>query len=286
MITQREAVNKEKHVVVIESQDDDAGFSKNQWSNDVRKNLIDKLKQIPIEKSVHTKKGKGCIFVNDQDTMMKVSDALKDSYNVATSTKKKQTIQPKMKLFDLDTDIYNADSGDDLRNDILQKNVEINQLITSSDSSELNVLFIDINHNFAILKMTADVREIIMKKGFRIYLDLQSLRLRDHYHLLQCYTCQKFGHKYNSPHCSNDRVCLYCAKDHPSKECSVKLLKGQHACHNCLISSTYKGKDTCHTTTDLRCPFVIKETELLMKKTLGTTENDFLSFTKRHQKLV
>ena len=47
--------------------------------------------------------------------------------------------------------------------------------------------------------------------------------------ILQCRNCQKYGHY--SKFCSNPTVCLVCAGNHPSQECTSKVTK----CHNCSL---------------------------------------------------
>lgn len=176
-------------------------------------------------------------------------------------------------------------SSNDLRENILEKNENINQLVNSFGSSELSVIFINKEHNFAILRMSEDVHKVIVKKGFRLNLGLQSHRLKNHYHLDQCFVCQRFGHRNTSPHCSQQTSCLYCSADHKSKDCPVKRSKSEYKCSNCSTSTKYKD-NTDHTSTDNKCPFVIIETERLMKRTMGTSAEDFLAFRARHQKFL
>ena len=48
--------------------------------------------------------------------------------------------------------------------------------------------------------MSPAIRDIILKTQ-RIYLDMQSHVVVDHYHVIQCFKCQGVGHKSDSKFC-------------------------------------------------------------------------------------
>ena len=87
------------------------------------------------------------------------------------------------------------------------------------------VIYIDTKWKNAIIKVSPEIRNVINKTN-RIYIDMQSLRTRDHFRPMQCYACQKHGHKQGSPECAlnnTDRsICLYCGENHQSKTCEHK----------------------------------------------------------------
>ena len=60
--------------------------------------------------------------------MLKVKDALKDTYNVEASKSASKKLLPKIKIFDIDTDIYTKSSSSKLKDDLLQKNKEIQDI--------------------------------------------------------------------------------------------------------------------------------------------------------------
>lgn len=61
---------------------------------------------------------------------------------------------------------------------------------------------------------------------------------------LQCYKCQKFGH--HSGGCGNKEVCVHCAGNHHSKECTAQQEGRQKKCANC--GGSHEAKDTgCET---------------------------------------
>ena len=96
---------------------------------------------------------------------------------------------------------------------------------------------------------------------------------------MQCYCCQRFGHKKESPKCplrnSNNNTCLYCADQHASKICQHKSNKTKHKCSNCLDSKNpiYKENALGHTSNSFECPILQQELKVLRNKTLGEDGN-------------
>ena len=82
---------------------------------------------------------------------------------------------------------------------------------------------------YAVVKVDESVHQVIKAQGSKVYIGLSSCKVSQRYHLLQCYSCQEFGHKVGSEKCSlkNEEkvVCLYCAKNHSSKSCPHKKIK-------------------------------------------------------------
>ena len=285
---EEQPVMKEKHVIVIHGENDQdntfSGFGENKWNEVVRKNVSTKLKGISVEKSLRTKDGKGCIFLPDAQTMVKVKTVLEKEYNVEASSKKaqKNLLYPKMRIYDIDTAMYPKGSDTALYNDILLKNPLIKDALAANSESFLEVVLIQESSKFAILKMCSDIRSLIVKNGYKLFLDLTAHTVKDHLHLMQCYACQKFGHKAGSSACSKKTACLYCASpDHLSKECPVKNDKDQHTCVNCLSHNLYKANAKGHTCTDYACPLVQKELHSIVNRTHGVSCKDFPQLLKQ-----
>ena len=74
-------------------------------------------------------------------------------------------------------------------------------------------------------KVSSDVRNIIQKSE-RIFIDMNSHKVTDHFRVIQCFKCKGFGHKAGSKFCplvtSENSVCLYCFGGHISKTCTYK----------------------------------------------------------------
>ena len=112
-----ENMKKSDHVVLLHGEvgeDNFSGFDDHQWNTVVKKKLGSKLKSIPIKNSVKTKDGKACLFVESEETMNQVKAALKDDYNVELSKPKSNSLYPKVKMYNIDTSVYNKDNKEQL----------------------------------------------------------------------------------------------------------------------------------------------------------------------------
>jgi len=270
--------NKSDHVIVVSGENGDRdGFNDTQWTDVVKKDLSYKLKSIPIKNTIKTHDGKACLFVEDESTVNDVRNALQSDYNVEVNRSTKRL--PRVKMFDIDTSVYDKNSADKLKNDILEKNIGMKQLYDCNNPKYiLDVVLINTDYNFAIIKLGEGLRSYVKDKGNRIYLDLTSHSVKDHFHLTQCYQCQVFGHKAGSSHCSGSQVCLYCAKSHRSSECPVKNDKKHHACSNCFSHTEFRANYRGHHANSMHCPYYIRQMEQMMRKTAGVFQNDFLQF--------
>ena len=181
-------------------------------------------------------------------------------------------------MFDLDNYIRDQKTG--LSDAILQKNPVVKQLVDSGKS--FNVLFIDDSKKYAVLKVSPEIRNEIMKYG-TLYIGMQSHRVRDQFHVTQCFACQSFGHKHGSEHCSlknGENICLYCGEKHRSKECDseIKRNKSKHKCINCLRSNNTSHHKNAHghTSASYDCPIFSRELQSLINRTDGVVSKNFL----------
>ena len=276
---------KTDHVIVVHGENGEnkfSGFDDTKWNEIVKKDLSSKLKSVPIKSSVKTQSGKACLFVDNESAVSQVKEALQSEYNVEVNRSKK--VAPKVKMFNIDTSVYQKDSAEKLKNDILEKNNGMKLLYDSkNDNFSLDVILINTDNKFAILKMGEGLRSYVRENSNRIYLNLTSHVVKDNFHLTQCFKCQKFGHKAGSSHCSDIQICLYCSKEHRSAECPVKKDPHHHNCSNCFSSSEFRKHSHGHRANSLQCPIFINETEQLMRKTAGVTQDDFLRFRTKVQ---
>ena len=269
-----ETSSTEKHVLVVDDLQEDK-ISPNKWTQVVKSDLSKKLKKMPVSKTVLSKNGKGCIFLPDEKALEDAKQALSENYRVNATTKKPSIILPKIKINNVKADSY--ESNNDLRNEILAKNSSIKSVLENDANSKIDVIFIDKRNNSAMLKVTPNIREAIMKKQ-RIYLDLESHHVSDSFHVQQCYHCQSFGHKANSEYCPNKNsnpTCFYCGCAHKSSECFDKDDKSKHKCVNCNKSSnqTIKEGASKHNASSRNCPLYQKEIELIKAKTCYDSKN-------------
>ena len=266
------SVNNDRHVIVLKDKDDASKFNEQSWSEVVQGTISPELKKIPVNKSVLNKEGHGCLFFPNKEAQADAKAALEPLFKVTTDNAPKKKVMPKIKVYDIDIDTYSDKT--DLREAILDKNQGIASLIERPD--DFTIVLIDSVNKYAVLKVTPEIRKYIISHG-KIYLGMYSLRVRDHFHPLQCFSCQQHGHKQGSPDCKHhgksDKTCLYCAGDHLSKDCPNKKDASKHACANCLNSSNPEHrKNALHKSTSFKCPFVVKEVNSLIYRTGGIHE--------------
>ena len=271
ILNDTEEVNdKQKHTLVIENDANDGKFTEEAWTTVVRKNLSNKLKDVPVNKAVLTKNGKGCVMVPDAETLEKAKSALEQDYNVEAQITTHKKSLPKLKIVAVDT--FTNDQKEELKKELLGKNNKISKLV--ANKHDFDVVFINEREHYAVIRVSAGIRKCILQDGSKVHMKLGIHPVRDHFHLTMCFTCQQYGHKSNSTYCPGNVKCLYCAKSHMSKSCPNKYNKNNHTCANCLASPMYKNRAHGHTTTSNGCPFVIRETATLMSRTEGCERLD------------
>ena len=85
--------NPEKHMIILENSDEtDSKFNTVAWNDIVKTKLAPKFKNVPIEKTLLSKDGKGCIFVPNKKVQEEVKQALEndDDFNVTANSKPKK----------------------------------------------------------------------------------------------------------------------------------------------------------------------------------------------------
>ena len=106
-----------------------------------------------------------------------------------------------------------------------------------------------------ILKCDPIVRKLIYKNHDKLKLEWGVYTVRDRYHALICYYCQKYGHMESD--CAakakgENQICYKCAGMHKGSDCSVSMKK----CINCV---RYKKSDMNHSVNDHCCPVFLNE---------------------------
>ena len=214
-------------------------------------------------------------------------EALSSKYNVTHNTQEWKKLDPKLTISDLEADITDKD---DLEARILEKNNGIRELQESGEMSK--VFFLDERDRFAVIQVSDKIRQHIKDHEDRICVDLQQHRVRDRFHILQCFHCQSFGHMSGSPYCKQKElhsICFDCAGSHASKDCKRRKDKKADSikCHNCSNSKNSREKENCktHNATDYLCALYIREKQRLMSRTQGAEElkNDYLQKSKALQ---
>ena len=148
------------------------------------------------------------------------------------------------------------------------------------DGHAFQVMIIDEKAKYCILKVSAEIRDAIMRRG-NIFIDMESHEVKDHIHVIQCFHCQEYGHKKGDDLCrlkdTDTTICLYCSGNHASKSCPNKKDQSKWKCINCFNSSNIAHTQNCHshTTTSNKCPILIQQMKLMINRTEGLQVKNF-----------
>lgn len=273
--------NEEKHALIIQQKTTEGeaeSFSKVQWSDMLQGTVSEKLNEVPVTKSTLTADGKGYVSFPDKQSRDMAAEALKDEFVIEEKNKRSKTLYPKMKICDLEG--FKKSDTDRLKSVIPKKNPHIKKLI--DEGAELDIIFIhepprsQFYGGYAVIRVDPKIREEIIKNKRRIYIDTTSYYMKDQLHVTQCFACQAFGHKKDSPFCplkNKDRhTCLYCAENHLSRSCQVKYDQSKHKCGNCSKTQKYRNNAN-HTSTSTECPIHIREVEGIVRRTICDSKN-------------
>lgn len=262
-------------------------ISEDDWVKVVKKDLKGSLKSIPVQKASLTS-GTATLRFSSKDNLDKAEKALTSKYKVSPKSQEQTKLDPKLTISDLDPEISTADQ---LREELLDENKYIKDLVDASEN--MKVVFLDKKARFAVIQVSTEIREAIRHNNERVHLGLQSHRVRDRIHAVQCYHCQEFGHTSKSTiYCKSkhsDPTCCFCAGKHPSRECHNKKNNktNKMKCANCAKSKSNAERNaaTTHKASDSLCPFYVRETEKMMARTKGCTEQTKNLYRQRVQDL-
>ena len=268
------------HTLVIENmqsgkdtEEDSSEITEQSWANKVKSDVRQKLKSVPVIKA-SASNGAAKLHFTTREHMDLAQEALKSEYKVTSKTHERKLLDPKLTISDIDSDI---DSKDVLEDKILEKNDFIKDLKESGEM--VKIVFFDKKDRFAVLQVSAVVREAIRQNDDRVCVDLERHRVRDRIHVIQCFHCQEYGHMSNSTYCKQKdsaATCFYCAGSHASKECNRKKEKKTETikCSNCAKSNNPNVKRKCntHKASDNLCPSYVREKERMMDRTAGCEE--------------
>ena len=101
-----------------------------------------------------------------------------------------------------------------------------------------------------IIKCTPQIRKAILDNGNYLYTGYGRSKVRDKYHVFQCYKCQGFGH--NAENCKSDQQCAKCGDGHRLKDCRSDTKK----CINCQKAGR---PETDHWSNSSICPSYSEE---------------------------
>jgi len=255
------------------------------WSSIVS-DLDVKLENVPVKRSKLTKDGEGYfVAFNNEAARDKAKEIIEGSaLETKSETKVSTKIAPKLKLLDLDYARYSdkVTGKEKLRKAILAKNPDIADMVHNK-AMVLDIIFIkeeEAGYGSAVIKVDPRIRSLIVANKRKVCLDMSKVYAKDQIHLTQCFSCQSYGHKRGSEYCqfkddTAKDICLYCAKEHPSKDCPVKRDQKKHKCYNCHSNPVTRKHATGHTSTSPDCPIRQREVQSLVSRTAGLNPKNF-----------
>ena len=275
-----------KHALLLQPKDTkQPSFSNETWS-DVVKKCSEKLNDVPVKKAVLTSSGMGYMIFPNKESRNTAAKNLESECKVTLQDKNIKSVYPTIKIHGVPNDNFGKDNLDLLKQEFMKKNSFIKTLVDEMKKT-FEIIFIakrkHSNFSYAVVKVDPEIKTAIANKGNRLYLGLSSCKVTKQYHLIQCYACQKFGHKRGSEKCmvksSDDCICLYCAENHTSKKCELKTNVEQYKCSNCLTSDKVNANasNVSHTSNSLNCPILQYELKSLLNRTMGCTIDETVS---------
>ena len=165
------------------------------------------------------------------------------------------------------TGIEKGLSNEEFIEEIERLNYEIVQELGYSVSDKIQIIGKKQCHNQNkenwILQAAPSIAKWFLKKG-KIFFDLVTVHVQEHYNLAQCFKCSGFGHV--SKYCLEKQCCHKCGNEHNGSDCTDNVLK----CPNC---TKLKLNDLSHSARDKTCPAYRRRLNAFKK---DIKYNDFL----------
>lgn len=214
--------------------------------------------QIQIDDSRFTEKGNIVMNFENDEMRNEAAKKLESVENVTTQNVKK--FKPKIML----CNVHKEEEKETILTTLLERNDYLNEI--PEVKSKLDLIFSKPaagGTNHYIIRCDPVVREMIHKHHDRIKLQWGVYNVRDRYHVLICYHCQRYGHQEANCTSKNNgeaSCCFKCAGNHRSKDCT----NTEKTCINCV---RFKKPDVNHIVMDSCCPVYQGELERVRNMT-------------------
>ena len=219
------------------------------------------LKEIPVDTCRKSRNGGFVIKFPSKDTKEKACAAIStylDNDSVTVSEPKKLT--PKMTIVGLPPSF----PDDDVVQSIVDKSSAIRGLLAKGGILELCFTKVKGDSKSAVVRMSPEIRSLVMKNNGRMYVGLNSCRVFDRFWVTQCYHCQRFGHI--SSRCSKKSeapTCAFCAERHESRACTKK---SSPCCSNCSAIED-EPVSVGHYASSTDCPVMMAQRQRAIENT-------------------
>ena len=208
-----------KNLLVIKSQE-----STNKMS-EKRKEVAEVLKNISIVDTRFSQTGNMVVNFPDEKFRDSAATLIQDNVGGALTEKVKK-MQPQIMICNV------HDEEEEVIDAVIEKNIYLQSI--SDVSQKMTLLFKKpaAGHTaHYVIKCDPEVRKTIHDHGDRILLRWGRYQIRDRYHVLTCYHCQRHGHTLKNCKFKDDEVvCGICSGNHRTSDCSSNVQK----CINCV----------------------------------------------------
>ena len=226
-------------------------LDKENKASDKSKEIGKILSDIPLEQTTTTKDGHLLVRIKDKADLDKAVQTLsKEKEKLGIEANIKNKLKPKIMI----TNVPKMESKDDIVANILCKNQWLKSIVDKGEEFSLVASLngrIDSSQNF-IFKCSPQIRKLLIERDDKILTLFSKCQVYDHYNILQCFKCLKFGH-HSSKCSSKDQICAKCSGKHRLADCKHI---GDPCCANCK-SEDVKADHRANSRT---CPKVISET--------------------------
>lgn len=238
-------VNK-KHLLVVRPSEESKTVS------DIKDDVSQALSDVQIAESRFTSKGNIVMNFEKETVRDEAAKKLENVQHVKAKVVKK--LNPKIMICNV--------NKEDLEEQFIETLICKNEYLKSIEDVEKKIVKLfdkpaSGGTRHVILKCEPEVRQVIHNHYDKVKLVWGFYTVRDRYHALMCYHCQRFGHQ--SAQCTSkingeSPYCFKCAGPHNSKDCTETDAK----CINCV---RYKKSDLNHSANNPNCPVLLSEQE-------------------------
>ena len=220
------------------------------------------LGSIPVNSCRETKTGAIVVKFPTNEAKEEASNAMKACFDGSSdfTISEPRKIMPKITLVGIPISL----PDDEILNDIIHKNKEIDVLKEKGCTLELLLTKTKGNSKYAVLKVSPEIRAVVDRMHWFIYVGLSRCRAYDRFWVTQCYHCQRFGHvASNCLKKDQPPTCAFCAGHHASKTCDRKSTP---RCANCSNLDEPPGA-LSHFASSFDCPIMISQRQKVMENT-------------------
>ena len=203
------------------------------------------------------------------------------NFDISRPKKMNPKISISIGLHSFDGLSVNCDNDEELRefikNDIMERNLFLADRDFNEDDFKLVYMSKQRNEFLVVFRVTPAIREKIRLNRNVLYCGHSRIWVKDWYHVIQCFKCQKIGHRSINNECKSEiSTCMYCAGKHQSKNCEHKKNAALKKCANCATSSNvaFKAAATTHNAADFSCPYIQAEIRRLKRNTLEVDQKN------------